>query len=170
MNKMFKRYAPRHFLRARLSPDGYLGLPLTIGIAVLLLAVVVFATIAEAVVARGTLLLLLDAGPMQWLQAHVTPGRTALFFLVTHWHSTPGILVMATLLALWLTHKRSRDWVLRVGLSVPLGMLLNVLLKSIFQRQRPMFDQSLTTLRLTAFRAGTRRAPRYFMACWLLGC
>ena len=162
------------FLRTRLSPDGYLGLHLTIGMAVLLLAVLVFANIAEDVIEPGSLVLLLDGHLMRWLQAHATPGRTAFFLVITHWHSTLGILVMTTLLALWLAHKRSWDWemwVLRLLLSVPLGMLLNMLLKGIFHRQRPVFDHPLVTLLTYSFPSGHTAAATLlygFLAAWLL--
>ena len=158
------------FLRARLSPEGYLGLHLTVGIAVLLLAVFVFAHIAEDVVARDSLILL-DERVIQWLHAHTTPGRTAFFLFVTHWHNTLGVLVMTTLLVLWLAFKRSWDWVLRVLLSVPLGMLLNVLLKSIFQRQRPAFDQPLLSLVTYSFPSGHTAAATLLygvLGAWLV--
>ena len=159
------------FLNARLSPDGYLGLHLTIGMAVLLLAVLVFANIAGDVIEPGSLVLLLDGHLMRWLQAHATPGRTAFFLVISHWHNTLGILVMTTLLALWLAHKRSWDWVLRVLFSVPLGMLLNMLLKGIFQRQRPVFDQPLVTLLTYSFPSGHTAAATLLyavLAAWLL--
>ena len=113
-------------MRARLSPDGYLGLHLTIGMTVLLLAVFVFAHIAEDVVERDSLVVLLDAHLMHWVQAHATAARTAFFLFVTHWHNTLGVFVMTTLLVLWLAHLRSWAWLLRVLLSVPLGMLHGV--------------------------------------------
>ena len=161
------------FFRARLSPEGYLGLHLTIGMAVVLLAVFLFAKIAEDVVTKDPLVLL-DAHAMQWLQAHATAGRTAFFLFVTHWHNTLGVLVMTTLLVMWLAYQRSSEWgtwVLRVLLSVPLGMLLNVLLKSIFQRQRPVFDQPLVTLLTFSFPSGHTAAATLFygvLAAWLL--
>jgi len=174
LNKAPKAVKPMSFLRARLSPDGYLGLHLTIGMAVLLLAVFVFANIAGDVIEPGSLLLLWDEQLMQWLQTHATPGRTAFFLFVTHWHNTPGVLVMTTLLVLWLAHRCSWDWkiwVLRVVLAVPLGMLLNVLLKNIFQRQRPVFDEPLLTLLTYSFPSGHTAAATLLygvLAAWLL--
>ena len=161
---------PISFLRARLSPDGYLGLHLTIGMAVVLLAVFVFANIAEDVMTKDPLVLL-DQHVMQWLQAHATRGRTAFFLFITQWHNTLGVLVMTTLLVMWLAYKRSWEWVLRVLLSVPLGMLLNVLLKNIFQRQRPVFDQPLLSLVTYSFPSGHTAAATLLygvLAAWLL--
>ncbi|MES2510662.1 MAG: phosphatase PAP2 family protein [Pseudomonadota bacterium] len=164
---------PGGFLRARLSPDGYLGLHLTVGMAVVLLAVFVFAHIAEDVV-TGDPLVLLDERAMQWLHAHATPARTAFFFFLTEWHNTMGVLAMTGLLAAWVAYRRSwdwKDWLLRVLLSVPLGMLLNVLLKNIFQRQRPSFDQPLLTLVTYSFPSGHAAAATLLygvLAAWLV--
>ena len=130
------------FFRARLSPEGYLGLHLTIGMAVLLLAMFVFGQIAEDVV-TGDSSLLLDARAMHWLRAHATPALTAFFLFITNWHDTLGVSVMTAILAVWLARKKVWSWVFRVLLSVPLGMLLNVLLKNIFERQRPSFDPTV---------------------------
>jgi len=162
------------FLRARLSHDGYLGVHLTIGMAVVLLAVFVFANIAKGVIEPGSLVLLLDGQLMQWLQARATPGRTAFFLFVTHWHNSLGVVVMTTLLLLWLAYRRSRDWkiwVMRVLLSVPLGLLLNVLLKGIFHRQRPVFDHPLVTLVTYSFPSGHTAAATLLygvLAAWLV--
>lgn len=160
----------RGFVRARLSPEGYLGLHLTVGMAVVLLAVFVFAKIAEDVVTKDPLVLL-DERVMQWLHTHATPMLTAFFFFMTDWHSTLGVSVMAALLAFLLGYRRSWDWVLRVLLSVPLGMLLNVLLKNIFQRHRPAFDQPLLSLVTYSFPSGHTAGATLFygvLAAWLL--
>lgn len=158
------------FVRARLSPDGHLGLHLTVGAITLLLAVFVFANIAEEVVTRDSLVML-DERILQGLHAHATPGRTAFFFFFTELHNTLGVLVMTALFALWLAHKKAWDWVLRVLLSVPLGMLVNVLLKNIFQRERPGFDQPIITLVTYSFPSGHTAAATLLygvLAAWLL--
>lgn len=164
---------PVRFVRARLSPDGYLGLHLTLGMIAVLLAVFVFADIAEDVLTNDDLVMF-DERALQWLHAHATPARTAFFFFVTTWHNTLGILVMTGLLALWMALKKQRDWedwILRLLLSVPLGMLLNFLLKNIFQRERPGFDQPIITLVSYSFPSGHTAAATLFygvLAAWLL--
>ncbi len=161
---------PAGFLRARLSPDGYLGLHLTIGMAAVLLAVFVFAHIAEDVVTNDRLVMF-DDRVLQWLHAHATPARTAVFFFVTTWHNTLGILLMTGLLAMWMGMKKQWDWILRLLLSVPLGMVLNFLLKNIFQRERPGFDQPIITLVSYSFPSGHTAAATLFygvLAAWLL--
>ncbi len=169
----FSLRKPLAFLRARLSPDGYLGLHLTLGMIAVLLAVFVFADIAEDVLTHDDLVMF-DDRVLQWLHAHATPARTAFFFFVTTWHNTLGILVMTGLLALWMALKKQQDWgdwILRLLLSVPLGMLLNFLLKNIFQRERPGFDQPIITLVSYSFPSGHTAAATLFygvLAAWLL--
>ena len=144
---------PAGFLRARLSPEGYLGLHLTIGMLALLVAIFVFANIAEDVVTRDSLVLW-DERVLQWMQAHATTGLTEFLLFITTWHNTVGILAMTALLAIYLAYKRAWDWVLRLLLTVPLGMLLNVLLKNLFERHRPTPDHPLVTLMTYSFPSG----------------
>ncbi|MBI2724824.1 MAG: phosphatase PAP2 family protein [Polaromonas sp.] len=161
---------PLGFVRARLSPEGYLGLHLTIGMMAVLLAVFVFANIAEDVMTNDGLVLF-DERVLQWLRLHATPTLTALFIFVTTMHNTLGVLLMTCLLAMWMGAKKRWDWVLLVLLSVPLGMLLNWLLKSVFQRDRPIFDQPILTLVTYSFPSGHTAAATLFygvLAAWLL--
>lgn len=147
-----------------------MGLHLTIGMITVLLAVFVFADIAEDVLTNDDLVMF-DERALQWLQAHATPARTAFFFAVTTWHNTLGILIMTGLLALWMGAKKQGDWILRLLLSVPLGMVLNFLLKNIFQRERPGFDQPIITLVSYSFPSGHTAAATLFygvLAAWLL--
>lgn len=148
-------------MRARLSPEGYLGLHLTIGMLTLLLAVVVFGNIAEDVVSKDSLVLW-DERVLHWMQAHATSGRTAFFLFITNWHNTLGVLAMTALLALYLGYKKLWDWVIRLLLSVPLGMLLNVLLKQIFGRYRPTPEHPLVTLLTYSFPSGHTAAATLF--------
>lgn len=148
-------------MRARLSPEGYLGLHLTIGMLTLLLAVVVFGNIAEDVVTKDSLVLW-DERVLHWMQAHATSGLTAFFLFITNWHNTLGVLAMTALLALYLGYKKLWDWVIRLLLSVPLGMLLNVLLKQIFGRYRPTPEHPLVTLLTYSFPSGHTAAATLF--------
>ena len=148
------RHEPRPgFFRARLSPDGYLGLHLTIGVVILLMAMLVFGHIAEDVF-TGDAIVRLDLQVSAWFYAHATPALTAFFLFFTNLHGTVGVLALTLLFALFLVKKRAWDWVLRVVLCVPLGMLLNVLLKNIFHRARPSFEHPLLTLTSYSFPSG----------------
>lgn len=148
------RHEPRPgFFRARLSPDGYLGLHLTVGVATLLMAALVFGHIAEDVFSADTIVTL-DLQVSAWFHAHATPALTVFFLFFTNLHGTVGVLALTLLFTLFLAQKGAWHWVLRVALAVPLGMLLNVLLKNIFQRARPSFEQPLLTLTTYSFPSG----------------
>lgn len=141
------------FFRARLLPEGYLGLHLTVGVVTLLIAWLVFAYIAENVFPAGRMVTL-DLQVSAWFYSHATSTLTTFFLFVTNLHGTVGALALTLLFTAYLSRRRAWDWVLRVALTVPVGMLLNVLLKNIFQRARPSFEHPLLTLTTYSFPSG----------------
>ena len=158
------------FLRARLSPQGYLGLHLTVGALVLMLSALFFGLIAEDV-ATADRITLLDVQVSQWFHARATPLLTKSMLFFTHLHSTLGIIALSLLLALYWMRIRAWDWLLTLVLTVPVGMLLNVLLKNIFQRVRPVFDVPLLSLNTYSFPSGHAAAATLFygvLAAWLI--
>ena len=151
----------RAFGRARLSREGCLGLQVTAGVLVLLTALAVFAAIAEDVMAAESITRM-DAQVAQWFHAHATPLLTQCMLWVTWLHSTPGIIALCLLLAVYWGRTQAWDWLLTLVLAVPLGMLLNVLLKNIFQRARPSFEVPLLTLNTYSFPSGHATAATLF--------
>jgi membrane-associated phospholipid phosphatase len=143
----------RDFMQARLSPDGYLGLHLTIGAITLMVAVFIFGNIAEDVMTADSIVRM-DLQISMWFEAHATPMLTRFFLLITELHSTPGTLALGFLFTLYLAHKRAWAWVWLMLVSLPLGMILNVLLKHVFQRARPSFEHPLLTLSSYSFPSG----------------
>lgn len=141
------------FLKARLSPEGYLGLHLTIGALIMIGATWLFAAIAEDVVTADRLTVI-DVQFSAWLQAHGKPWLTAFLLLVTNIHATLGATIITTAVFIYLVKNRHRRWALTVALSVFGGMLLNVLLKNIFHRARPHFDNPILTLTSYGFPSG----------------
>lgn len=159
------------FLRARLSLDGYLGLHLTVGVLVLIVSALIFGHIAEDVV-NADAITVLDVRLSQWFHVRATPLLTQAVLLFTHVHSTVGILALSSLLALYWMRTKAWDWLLTLALTVPLGMLLNVLLKNIFQRARPVFDVPLLSLSSYSFPSGHAAAATLFyglLAAWFIG-
>ena len=76
MVAMRQRFAPQlEFLIARLSPQGYLGLHLTIGLLCIIGASWLFGGIAEDVVS-GDPLTVIDRNIAQWLHERTTPGTS----------------------------------------------------------------------------------------------
>jgi undecaprenyl-diphosphatase len=157
------------FLAARFSPRGAFGLQLTLGVVLILLASWAFGELAEDVV-RGAAITQVDVRLAHWFHARATPGFTRAMLFVTHWNGLAGSSVMAFLLALWFRHRRYHEWLLLTVLAVPGGMLLNVVLKHVFQRARPSFDDPLLTLETYSFPSGHTAAATVFyglLACWL---
>jgi membrane-associated phospholipid phosphatase len=148
------RLAPQlAFVQARLAPGGYLGLQLTLGALLLVGASWLFGGIAEDVL-TGDPLTLVDLQVAQWFHAHATVPVTRAMLVVTHLHDPSSMLAAVLLLALGLAWRRNWYWLIAVGLSVPLGMGLNVLMKYAFQRARPSFDDPLLLLTSYSFPSG----------------
>ena len=148
------RLAPQlNFIRARLAPGSYLGLQLTLGALALLGASWLFGGIAEDVL-TGDPLTLVDLQVAQWFHAHATAPVTRAMLVLTHLHDPSSVIAAVLLLALLLAWRRNWYWLIAVGLSVPLGMGLNVLMKYAFQRARPSFDEPLLTLTTYSFPSG----------------
>jgi membrane protein DedA with SNARE-associated domain/membrane-associated phospholipid phosphatase len=151
---MRRSFAPvSDFLRARLSPGGYLGLHFTVGMLIFIGAVALFTTIAEDVVA-GTGFIILDHHLAQWLHAHATPRFTALMFVVTAFGSVPIVAGVSLLVAALLIWHRDWDRLLTLALSVPGGSLVNVVMKEAFQRPRPSLKEAFVHLTSYSFPSG----------------
>jgi membrane-associated phospholipid phosphatase len=144
---------PIKFLQARLSPAGFLGLYLTLGTFALIGATWLFGGIAEDVV-NGDPLTVVDARFTAWLHAHTLEPLTTLMLLVTAVHATLGVSIMTLAVLAWLLRRRLYYWALTVMLSVFGGMLLNFLLKNIFQRPRPHFTSPILPLITYSFPSG----------------
>jgi membrane-associated phospholipid phosphatase len=160
----------RGFLAARFSPEGEMGLHLTIGVCLILLAAFVFGEIAEDVV-EGDTITVLDAQLAQWFHQRARPGFTEAMFFVTHWNGIVGASIMGALLALWFWRRGAHYWLLVAVTAIPGGMLLNVALKHVFRRARPSFDEPLLTLATYSFPSGHTAAATVFyglLACYLV--
>jgi membrane-associated phospholipid phosphatase len=158
------------FLQQRLSREGAFGLRLTIGLALIVAAACVFADIAVEV-ESGAAITLVDVRLAAWFHTHATPALIKFMLVITWMHSVPGILSMAALVGVWFWRRDARHWLLALGLTVPGGMLLNVVLKHIFHRARPHFDDPLLTLPTYSFPSGhTASATVLYglLACYLV--
>jgi undecaprenyl-diphosphatase len=79
---------------------------------------------------------------------------TTFLLLVTNVHATLGATIITAAVFIYLIKNNQRRWALTVVLSVFGGMLLNVLLKNIFHRARPHFDNPILTLTSYGFPSG----------------
>lgn len=114
---------------------------------------------------------MIDDAVHAWFQAHHVAWVTPLMLAVTWWHATTGLLAMAAALGLLLWRRRERDWLLALAFAVPGAMLLNVALKHLVRRARPVVEQPLLVLDSYSFPSGhaAGTAALYtFLAAWLL--
>jgi membrane-associated phospholipid phosphatase len=116
-------------------------------------AACVFALIAGNI-AAGDPLAALDLHVTSWLGAHRTPALTLLMLAVTHTQAPLPICAYASIMAVVLYRKSQRRWLLALALAVPAGLTINVLLKYLFRRSRPVPDEPLMTLATYGFPSG----------------
>jgi membrane-associated phospholipid phosphatase len=158
------------FLAARFSPEGEMGLHVTIGLALILGAAWVFSEIAEDVV-EGDTITLIDVQLAHWFRARASAGFTDFMLFITHWNGIVGSGLMAALLAAWFWYRKAHYWLIVVLVAVPGGMLLNVALKHVFRRARPSLEDPLLTLSTYSFPSGHTAAATIFyglLACYLV--
>lgn len=113
----------------------------------------IFAGVAEDVAGGGSLAGV-DASVAAWFHARATPAMTQGMLFFTHLHGTLGVSILALLLAAYLVWRKERYWVLSLLVVLPLGMLINVLLKQVFLRARPSFSDPILTLASYSFPSG----------------
>ncbi len=160
----------QRFVEARLSPEGETGLHLTVGVMLMTVAAWIFGGIAEDVV-RGDSITLLDVRLAHWFHQHATISITRCMLIFTNWHGMIGASIMALMLAGYFHMRKQHYWLLALIAVVPGGTLLNELLKYVFQRARPSFDDPLLTLATYSFPSGhTANAALLYglLACWLV--
>ena len=105
-------------------------------------------------IAAGDPLADLDARAAAWMQAHRVTALTLLMLGVAYAHAPAALCAYAAVLALVFHRRAQRHWTLAVVLAVPVGLLINVSLKHIFRRSRPVVDDPLMTLGTFSFPSG----------------
>jgi membrane-associated phospholipid phosphatase len=143
----------KKFWQLRLSPKGFPGLYLTVILLVLVAATWLFGAIAEDVATHDPLTIV-DARFNAWLHSHMVDPLTKVMLLISFLHSTLSVTVMTLAVSAYLWTRRLRIWTLTLMLAVFGGMLLNSLLKIVFVRPRPRFDNPILTLTTYSFPSG----------------
>ena len=150
------------FLQARLSPTGYMGLHLTVGLIVILLAGWCFTELADDI-AEGDFARL-DEGTVAFVQSYANPAVTRAAQIISWLGSVAFLTVASVVAALVFLRKRWFDAILGLALTMLGGGLLNMLLKQLFQRQRPVFEAPIVNLTSFAFPSGhTMGATLFYM-------
>jgi len=160
---------PIEFLAARLSPKGYLGLQLTVGVVLIILGGWLFGGVAEEVV-EGDPLVEVDRTVAVFLHGHAAPHFTAFMRAVSFCGAPATLLTAALVLALYLGARRRSTDVGMLALAVGGGELLNPLLKVVFARERPSFLDPLVVLKTYSFPSGhaTGSTIFYGLAAYLI--
>jgi membrane-associated phospholipid phosphatase len=142
------------FVTTRLSPQRVFLLRLALGAFVLIAAAWLFGAIAEDVVNQDAPLGAIDLDVAEWLHAHATPARTALMFFLTDLGAPATVAAVTSVVAIFLLWRRQRYRLLLLALAVPGGALLNLMIKLLVHRHRPIFDNPIQTLTSYSFPSG----------------
>jgi membrane-associated phospholipid phosphatase len=103
----------------------------------------------------------MDQEITQYFATQRQPWLTRFTLAIADAHETVKLLGITVLLALWRTWRRDLRSV-RLLAVVPAGMLLNVALKNVFQRPRPVWDEPLVQLSTYSFPSGHAVASTVF--------
>ena len=149
------------WLRARLSPGGYFGLEMTLGILAFTGAAWLLGGVTEDVVS-GDPLTLFDLRAERWFYAHQVPWLTSVMSAVSRWHEWRPVSIATFVLALFLVWRRQWYWLVAVACAIPGGTALNTLLKLVLHRARPNLTELAATLRTYSFPSGHTVAATLF--------
>lgn len=141
------------FLARRLSPGGYLGLHLTIGMLVSLGALWLFGGILEDVV-EGEALTRFDVALAQRLHAAATPAGLVVSRLLSDIGSFPSMLGLTIVLTVGLLLARRRLFATVWVIALLGGGVLDFGLKEIVRRPRPVFAHPFALVPSWSFPSG----------------
>ncbi|USX25229.1 phosphatase PAP2 family protein [Oxalobacteraceae bacterium OTU3CINTB1] len=133
-------------------------------------AVSIFGHLASEVMGQEEITVL-DLHIANWFNANHFEPMTSIMMAITTVHTMPGVILMASAFGYFLWKRGQIYWIWALVLSVPCGMLLNVLLKVTFQRSRPVFEEPLVTLATYSFPSGHASAATLFyglVACYVM--
>ena len=151
------------FLQARLSPSGYMGLHLTLGMLAIILTSWCFSEVAEGLTEQGTLAAL-DHHAGEFVQTYASAEFTRAAKVVSLLGSVAFLAAASFCAAIVFVAKRWFDALLGLALTMLGGSVLNILLKQFFERQRPVFENPLVSLNTFAFPSGhTMGATLFYM-------
>jgi undecaprenyl-diphosphatase len=132
---------------------GFLGLHLVAGIIIFATMTLTLWEISEDI-RNHEPLTVADAQLSNWLHAHASPLLTGAMFVVTSLGSSPIASCIAAPFGIYFVWRRRFYWFAALLSSIYGGMLLNRILKYVFQRPRPHFDDPLLSLSSYSFPSG----------------
>jgi undecaprenyl-diphosphatase len=132
---------------------GFLGLHLVAGLIIFATMTLTLGEISEDISNREPLTVA-DARFSTWLHSHTLPLLTSAMFVVTYLGSSVIVSCIAVVFGLYLIWRRRFYWLAVFVTSVYGGMLLNKILKYVFQRPRPHFNDPFLSLTSYSFPSG----------------
>ncbi len=141
------------FLQDRLSPQGYAGLHLTVGVLVVLICGCCFGEIAEDV-SHGDPIVQVDRHVAVWFHQHAAPTITQAARTISFFGSVGWLTAVSVAVVLFLIWRRDRLNASLVAFVMVGGSMLNLILKHFFHRERPVLENPLVTLSSYGFPSG----------------
>ena len=145
MQRLTARYPRiRAFVAARLARGASFGLHLTVGLGISLIGLWGFASIAAKVFHEQSLVQY-DLWLLEQLQSRMHPSGYMIAQAVSAVASAPFMIALALAIGSMLALRR--QWLLLKGWLIALvgGELLNLVLKGLFQRPRPLHSEILSS-------------------------
>lgn len=148
-----RRFAPQlAWLRRRLTPGGYFGLQLTLGVLLFVGAAWLFGGITEDVI-HGDPLTVFDQRAAAWFAAHETPGLLAAMSVISGLHTWPLALLGVAFL-IYIAWQRLWRWTVISLCAVPGGLAVNAMVKLAVHRERPTLSGLSAALETYSFPSG----------------
>lgn len=141
------------FLQARLSPEGYLGLHLTVRMLLIILAFLSFYAIGEHYAGDGWLASM-DRNAAEFFRGLITPTFTRVVDAVTFFGSVPAVTTVSVVVGIVLILKRGMYCFSAFALTFAGGRVLAIALKYLFHRARPAPENAIVTYSSYAFPSG----------------
>jgi undecaprenyl-diphosphatase len=107
-------------------------------------------------------IVVLDQQISHWFNLYGAEPATSLMLGVSALHSVAGMVLLVAAAGWYFWRAKARYWLLALLVSVPSGMVLNMLFKYVFQRSRPVFDTPLVNLMTYSFPSGHTAAATLF--------
>jgi len=152
------------FMKKQLRAKSFLKLQLVAGVIVFATMTLTLGEISEDVINHEPLTIA-DVRLSNWLHAQGAPLLTKVMLVATAFGSTALVSAITVAFGVYLLGRRRRYWFVALVSSVVGAALLNKLLKFIFHRARPHFDDPILRLDSYSFPSG-----HTMMATVLYGC
>jgi undecaprenyl-diphosphatase len=163
---------PAHgsFMKKHGATNSFLKLELVAGLIVFATMTLTLGEISEDVINHEPLAIA-DIRLSNWLHAHGAPFLTKAMLVATLFGSSALVTAITFAVGLYLLWRKRRYWLVALVCSVGGAALLNRLLKLIFHRARPHFDDPILRLDSYSFPSGHTMMATVLYGClaaWLL--